>query len=119
MTGLAPQADPQELTLGDFAQHEVTGAVEACPASHSPLLVTRDAETHTTVVEMSTARCGSCPLLTLCPIKKTPDGRYEFKFTDQARRRAEQATPVLRERDAKRSGIESTNIGLKNRLGLG
>ena len=121
--GRAPQLDPQALTLDDFAHHEVTGTVEACPASHAPLLVTRDAETHTTVVEMSAAQCGSCPLLKLCPIKKRSDGRYELKFTDQARRlaarRAEEQTDVFRERYAKRSGIESTNSGLKNRLGLG
>ena len=86
--GRAPHVDPQALTLDDFAHHEVTGTVEACPASHAPLLVTRDAETHTTVVEMSAALCGSCPLLKLCPMKKTPDGHYELKFTDPARRLA-------------------------------
>ena len=42
---------------------------------------------------------------------------------DQARRTAarryEEQTEVFRQRYAKRSGIESTNSGLKNRLGLG
>ena len=121
--GRAPQVDPQDLTLDDFAHQEVTGTVEACPASHAPLSVTRDETTHTTVVEMSADQCASCPLLKLCPMKKTADGRYELKFTDQARRlaarRVEEQTDVFRERYAKRSGIESTNSGLKNRLGLG
>jgi len=36
-----------------------------------------------------------------------------------AARRREQETDVLKERYAMRSGIESTNRGLKNRLGLG
>lgn len=121
--GRAPHVDPQALTLDDFAHHEETGAVEACPASHAPLRVTRDEATHTTVVEMSATACASCPLLKLCPIHQTKDGRFELTFTDQARRlaarRAEQATPVFRERYAQRSGIESTNSGLKNRLGLG
>lgn len=121
--GRAPQVGAAELTLDDFAHHEVTGSVEACPASHSPLRVTREETTQTTVVEMSAAVCASCPLLKLCPIHQTPDGRFKLKFTDQARRlaarRREAETDVFRERYAKRSGIESTNSGLKNRLGLG
>jgi hypothetical protein len=121
--GRSPQVGAEELTLDDFAHHEVTGSVEACPASHSPLRVTRDEATQTTVVEMSAAMCASCPLLKLCPIHQMPDGRFELKFTDQARRlaarRREAETDVFRERYAKRSGIESTNSGLKNRLGLG
>jgi hypothetical protein len=74
-----------ELTLDDFAHHEVTDSVEACPAGHAPLHVTRDAATHTTVVEMPSFTCASCPLLKLCPIHQTPDDRFELKFTDQAR----------------------------------
>ena len=42
----------ESLSLDDFAHHEVTGAVEACPAGHAPLRVTRDETTHTPVVEM-------------------------------------------------------------------
>ena len=99
--GRAPHMDPQVLTLGDFAHHEETGAVEACPASHAPLPVTRDEATHTTVVEISATACASCPLRKLCPIHPTKDGRFELTFTDQARRRLEQATPVYRERDAR------------------
>lgn len=121
--GRAPQVDPEALTLDDFAHHEVTGSVEACPAGHSTLRVTRDEATHTTAVEMPAATCASCPLLKLCPIHQTPDGRFQLKFTDQARRtaarRREAETDVFRERYAARSGIESTNSGLKNRLGLG
>jgi len=121
--GRAPQVGAEELTLDDFAHHEVTGSVEACPASHSPLRVTREETTQITVVEMSAAVCASCPLRKLCPIHPTPDGRFELKFADQARRlaarRREAETDVFRERYAKRAGIESTNSGLKNRLGLG
>ena len=121
--GCAPQVDAEELTLDDFAHHEVTGSVEACPAGHSPVRVMRDETTQTTVVEMSAATCASCPLLKLCPIHQTRDGRFELSFTDRARRlaarRREAETDVFRERYAERSGIESTNSGLKNRLGLG
>lgn len=121
--GRAPDVKAEDLTHDDFAHNEVTGSVDACPAGHAPLHVTRDEATHTTVVEMPAATCASCPLRNLCPIHQTPDDRFELKCTDQARRtaarRCEEETDVFRERYAKRSGIESTNSGLKNRLGLG
>jgi hypothetical protein len=66
--------------------------------------------------------CAACPFAALCPIRRTRDGRYELRFTDKeqrlAARRREQATPVFAERYALRSGVESTNSGVKNRLGL-
>ena len=56
------------------------------------------------------------------PDQQDPDGRYTMEFSDKdhrlAGRRREQETPVFTERYARRSGIESTNSGLKNRLGL-
>lgn len=123
MPGRTPPVGTAELTLDDFAHHEVSGSVDACPAGHSPLRVARDETTQTIVVEMSAAVCNSCPLRKLCPIRQTSDGRFELKFTDKARRlaarRREAETSVFRERYAKRAGIESTNSGLKNRLGLG
>ena len=121
--GAPPQTDPAALTLDDFAHHEKTGAVTACPAGHAPSQVARDESTSTTRVVMSAVHCASCPLLKLCPIQRQPDGGYALQFTDQSRRtaarRREQATPVFAERYAIRAGIESTNSGLKNRCGLG
>jgi hypothetical protein len=121
--GRPPEGGANELTLDDFAHNEVTGSVDACPAGHSPSRVARDEATQTTVVEMSASQCASCPLLKLCPIRQTSDGLFELEFTDKARRtaarRCEEETDVYRERYAERSGIESTNSGLKNRLGLG
>ena len=127
IAGREPAADPNALTLDDFALDERTGHIDACPQSHAPLHVIRtvDAETGTTttVIEMDAALCSACPLLALCPIKQTRDDRYELKFTDKeqrlAARRREQATEVFDERYAYRSGVESTNSGLKNRCGLG
>ena len=119
------------MTLDDFAHHEETGAVEACPQSHEPLSVTREEvvsttasgdviTTTTTTVEMSAEHCEGCPLLKLCPIKPQRDGSYELVFTDKERRlaarRREESTEVFAERYAPRSGIESTNNGVKNRL---
>ncbi len=129
--GRTPQASDDNLTLDDFAHHEQTGAVEACPQSHEPLRVTREdvvsktssgdvITTTVTTVTMSAEHCGNCPLLKLCPIKRHRDGSYQLEFTDQDRRlaarRREQSTEVFVERYALRSGIESPNSGLKNRL---
>ena len=101
----------------------MTGSVDACPASQTPLRVTYDAESETTRVEMSAANCESCSQRHLCPIVNLKDGTFQLEFTDKQRRlaarRAEERTPVFREHDSMRSGIESTNSGLKNRLGLG
>ena len=67
--------------------------------------------------------CAECPFRTQCPIEKTRGGKFTLEFTDKERRlagrRVEEATEVFKERYAPRAGIESTNSGLKNRLGLG
>jgi len=120
--GCEPEIDPAALTLDDFAVDERTGRVEACPQGHTPLVVERDKEAGTTRIEMAPEVCAGCPFRDACPIHKTRDGRYTLEFTDKAHRlagrRREQETPVFTERYARRSGIESTNSGLKNRLGL-
>jgi hypothetical protein len=120
--GREPASDPGALTLDDFAVDERTGRVEACPQGHTPLVVERNEEAGTTRIEMAAAACEGCPFRTSCPIHQTRDGRYELDFTDKdhrmAGRRREQETPVFAERYRTRSGIESTNSGLKNRLGL-
>jgi hypothetical protein len=120
--GCEPEIDPAALTLDDFAVDERTGRVEACPQGHAPLVVERDKEAGTTRIEMAPEVCAGCPFRNACPIHKTRDGRYTLEFTDKAHRlagrRREQETPVFRERYARRSGIESTNSGLKNRLGM-
>ncbi len=120
--GREPKSDPEALTLDDFAVDERTGRVEACPQGHTPLVVERNEEAGTTRIEMAAAACEGCPFRTSCPIHKTRDGRYELDFTDKdhrlAARRREQETPVFADRYRMRSGIESTNSGLKNRLDL-
>ena len=64
-----------------------------------------------------------CPFRQHCPIKNTSDGKFTLEFTDQERRlagrRVEEATDVYKEHYASRTGIESTNSGLENRLDLG
>src|SRR5205814_1643423 len=57
-----------------------------------------------------------------CPIAAGPT-TYTTSYTDKQRRlagrRREQETDVFGQRYALRSGLESTNSGLKRRLGLG
>jgi Transposase DDE domain len=121
--GRQPETDPAALTLDDFAVDERTGQVEACPRGHAPSAVERDPEAGTTRIEMAAAACDGCPFRAACPIHRTRDGRYELGFSDKdhrlAGRRREQETPAFAQRYARRAGIESTNSGLKNRLGLG
>jgi hypothetical protein len=120
--GRDPGIDPAALTLDDFAVDERTGRVEACPQGHTPLVAQRNEEAGTTRIEMAPEVCAGCPFREACPIHQTRDGRYTLDFTDRAHRlagrRREQETPVFKERYAQRSGIESTNSGLKNRLGM-
>lgn len=115
--------DPCALTIDDFAVDERTWQVAACPAGHTPLTVERDETIGMTRVEMPASACADCPFFTSCPINKTRDCHYRLEFSDRdfrlAGRRLEQKTQVFADRYARRAGIESTNSGLKSRLGLG
>ena len=121
--GRAPQSDPEALTVDDFAWDERTGTIDACPAGHAPTSCSRDAAAAATRIEMPASACSECPFRKQCPIEKTRDGKYTLDISDKDRRlagrRVEESTEVYKERYAPRSGIESTNSGLKNRLGLG
>lgn len=111
-----------KLTIDDFAVDERTGKVEACPAGRVPLQVVYDAATATTTIHMSPEDCGACPFRAQCPIELGKSA-CKVSYTDKQKRlegrRREQETDVFRERYAKRSGLESTNSGVKRRLGLG
>jgi Transposase DDE domain len=111
-----------KLTIDDFAVDERTGQVEACPAGRVPLQVVYDATTTTTTIHLSAEDCAACPFRVQCPIelgKSTCKVSYTDKQKRLEGRRREQETDVFRERYAKRSGLESTNSGVKRRLGLG
>jgi hypothetical protein len=121
--GRTPEADPETLSVDDFAWDERTDKIDACPAGHKPTSCSRDAATATTHFEMPASACSACPFRKQCPIKTTNDGKFTLDVSDKERRlagrRVEESTEVFKERYASRSGIESTNSGLKNRLGLG
>ena len=73
-------------------------------------------------IYMSAEECEKCPFRAQCPIelgKSTCKVSYTDKQKRLEGRRREQETDVFRERYAKRSGLESTNSGIKRRLGLG
>lgn len=114
---------PAPLNSDDFAVDERTGNVEACPAGHVPTEVHYDAAKETTTIHMPAQACQNCPFRGQCPINESKAGRFTLEYTNKDRRldarRHEQQTTVFRERYARRSGIESTNSGLKRRLGLG
>jgi Transposase DDE domain len=121
--GRAPEVDPEALSVDDFAWDERTGLIDACPAGHEPTSCSYDAETTRTRLEMPASACSGCPLRKQCPIRNTNNGKFTLDVGDKERRlagrRVEEATEVFKERYAPRAGIESTNSGLKNRLGLG
>ncbi len=121
--GRAQEINAEALTIDDFAVDERTGIVGACPAGHQPLSCTYDEQTGKTKLEMAAGACAACQFRNQCPIVNTDEGRYVLEYTEKKRRlaarRREQETDVFKEQYAMRSGIESTNSGLKNRLGLG
>jgi hypothetical protein len=114
-----------KLTIDDFAVDERTGKVEACPQGRIPLQVvsTVVGDKVKTTIEMNPSDCESCPFREACPIKKTKKGKYTLHYTDEERRkeerRREQDTEAFKERYGQRSGIESTNGGLKRKMGMG
>ena len=121
--GRTPESNTSDLSIDDFALDERTGEITACPAGHKPLAVEHDDATETTRVVMAAENCEGCPFFNACPIHKSRSGHYAVSFTAKDRRlagrRRELETDVFGERYARRAGIESTNSGLKNRLGLG
>lgn len=112
----------ERLNADDFPMNEATHEVACCPAGRIPLTTLYDAEHGTIVVQMPADACGSCPFRNECPVEECGD-HFEAKFTEKKRRlegrRREEATKVFGERYKRRAGIESTNSGLKRRLGLG
>jgi len=129
MPGREPSApSPEALSIDDFAFDERTGEIECCPTGHAPISVTTETQTEdgitttTFKVEMPASACQGCPFFQQCPTRQDRGGKYTVEFSDKQLRmegrRREQETLAYHQRYAKRSGIESTNSGLKNRLGL-
>lgn len=110
------------LNVDDFAMDEVAETVERCPAGHKPIRSEHDPHSGKTRTEMPAQACSNCAHFGECPVRRVR-GRYILDHTDKERRlagrRREQATDAFKENYQIRAGIESTNGGLKRRLGLG
>ena len=123
-TSTSTSTPMEKLTIDDFAMDESTGKVDACPSGRIPLNVLYNQGTNEdkTKIEMKPEDCENCPFREACPIEKTKKGKYTLDYTEKQRRqesrRREEDTDAFRERYAKRSGIESTNGGLKRKHGL-
>jgi hypothetical protein len=120
--GAAPVQRPDDLTIDDFVIDEKTEQVTCCPDGQAPLRSVHHPASGRTHTTMSAAHCEQCAYRAQCPVTEAADG-YHLEHTAQQRRvaerRREQQTEVFRQRYRRRSGIESTNSGLKRRTGLG
>jgi hypothetical protein len=110
------------LTIDDFVIDEATETVERCPAGHEPVRSERDAHSGKTRTEMPAEACSTCAHFDECPVRRVR-GKYLLDHTARERRlaerRREQATEAFKEHYRIRAGIESTNGGLKRRMGFG
>jgi hypothetical protein len=120
--GAEPSGRPDDLTIDDFVIDAQSEQVTCCPAGHAPVRSVHDPATGKTRTTMPARACSQCAFRHQCPVQERPDG-YHLEHTAKQRRtaarRREQETEVFRERYRRRSGIESTNSGLKRRTGLG
>jgi len=110
------------LTIDDFVIDEEAETVERCPAGHDPLCSEHDPDSLKTRTEMPARACSNCAHFDECPVRRAR-GRYLLDHTARERRlagrRREQATDAFKENYQIRAGIESTNGGLKRRMGFG
>jgi len=114
--------DIHTLNIDDFVIDEATETVERCPAGHEPIRSEHDAESGKTRTEMPAQACGNCAHVDECPVRRVRGRRlldHAPRERRLANRRREQATQAFKENYQIRAGIESTNSGLKRRLGLG
>jgi len=121
-SGVPKDTEPKADRLAEFELDPETGEVSRCPAGHAPLHSSYDAKKETVHLSMAGAVCESCPDRATCPVQRRRK-RYVAHFTRKRwrlslRRRNEQ-TDEFGHRYRLRGGIESTNSGLKRRVGLG
>jgi len=117
-----PPPTPTHFTLNDFEIDETTEEVKRCPAGHAPLSCIHDPETGSTRTQMDPTACAACPHTNRCPVRQNKkSSRLDHTAKDRriSQRRRAQDNDAFRERYRKRSGIESTNSGIKRRTGFG
>lgn len=112
-------ADPDDLTLMDFALGGEPPTIQRCPEGHAPRkrrsLPKRQGDT----LWFDRATCAACELREVCPAGKQ-GGRLLVTDRDllNAWSRAREQTPGIRDTYRTRSGSESTNSELKRAHGL-
>jgi len=120
--GAEPSGRPDDLTIDDFVIDEQTEQVTCCPDGQAPIRSVHHPASGRTHTTMPASACGPCAFRHQCPVQERQNG-YHLEHTAKQRRmaarRREQETEVFRQRYRRRSGIESTNSGLKRRTGLG
>ena len=119
VSGKAP--DDKVMTIGDFEVDDATEEVKTCPAGHTPIRSEHDPDTGKTRTEMPPDVCECCPDKERCPVIQTRNGCH-FEHTSKQRRldqrRRNEKTEAFRQTYRRRSGIESTNSGIKRRTGM-
>jgi hypothetical protein len=120
--GVSKDTDPKADRLADFELDPETGEVTRCPAGHAPLHSSYDAKKEKVHLSMAGEVCESCVDRENCPVQRHRN-RYVAHFTCKrwrlGVRRSYERTEEFRDRYRPRAGIESTNSGLKRRVGLG
>ncbi len=121
-SGSVPEEKVHSLNVDDFDIDEKTEEVVCCPAGHPPTSSVHDPKTGKTHTVMPASACCGCVYGAECPVT-TKGGVFSFNHTGKERRttgrRREESTDAFRERYQRRSGIEGTNSGMKQRAGLG
>ena len=117
--------DEHEVGDDRFTLHEPNEVV-TCPNGHAPQSTRDNAEQHTVWALIDPPLCAACPWAAHCRVQRhqstgQPNGRIQFRADapQSAQRRRHEQSPKFRDSYRWRSGIESTNSGLKRRLGLG
>ncbi len=115
--------DIHATNMADFEVDEETHTVVCCPEGHAPDSSEHNAKTGKTRTVMPADACDNCSRRGDCLVKRTKKATYHLYHTPAERRlqirRREQETDEFRREYARRAGIESTNSGLKRRLGFG
>lgn len=121
-SGVTLSQDEDKLNIDDFTVDESTEEVTCCPAGHAPLSSKNSKKSGQTRTVMPQSACSQCEFFGECPVRKVGDSfllKHTAKQRRCAARRREEKTQAFRDRYSLRSGIESTNSGLKRKTGLG
>ena len=119
VSGKVPTAG--KMTILDFEVDEKTEIVIKCPAGRTPSKSMFYPKSNTIRTTIPAEYCNSCEQRKNCPVKRAKRGfriAHTAKDRRLEKRRQKEATDEFRTVYSKRSGIESTNSGIKRRTGM-